>query len=216
MESRRVAVLGGTFDPIHRAHTSVLDQVVRLLGAAEGRLVPSATPPHRGAAHAPAAVRLEMARAAAASVPGLVVDDIEIVRGGKSYTVDTVEAWAQRAPGDEIHLVLGADAARLIGKWHRSADLLATARFVIINRGGDSLDVAAARALGFSPERTRLLHVLSLPISATDVRHRLAAGEPVEDLLDPGVLDIIRREGLYGTARAAGSQTGPRAIMGPG
>lgn len=201
---RCVAVLGGTFDPIHAGHLAILDQVRRAVGADEAWLLPTATPPHRRPTHASAADRLAMAQAAAADLHGVRVVDTEIRRDGLSYTIDTLDELERDHPGVAIWFTLGADAAREIGTWHRAAELLARARFVVVNRTGvPPVTEEEARGLGFDPERTRLIHVASPPVSATEIRRRVAAGEEVEGMVPPAVAVIISQRGLYVRAESA-------------
>ena len=195
---RRVAVLGGTFDPIHRGHLAIAEQVGRELGAAEIWLVPTSVPPHRGPASASPQDRLDMVAAAAAEHPGMRVLDLELRRDGPSYTVDTLaelEAWR---PDAEIWLILGADAAREFPNWHRREALERNARFVLVNRTGvRGLDAAEAARLGFEPSRTRICQVTSPEISATEVRHRARVGEGLDELVPEAVAAIIVDRGLY-------------------
>lgn len=193
-----VAVLGGTFDPIHVGHVAVLEQVRRAVDADEGWLLPTATPPHRRPTHASAADRLAMARAAAAGHRGVRVVDVEVGRGGLSYTIDTVDELARLHPQTTVWFILGADAAREVHTWHRASELLARAHFAVVNRTGVApLDDAEVRALGFDPARTVLLHVVSPPVSATEIRRRAAAGESLAGLVPEGVAELIAARGLY-------------------
>jgi len=195
---RCAVVLGGTFDPIHAGHLAILDQVRRAVGAGEALLIPTATPPHRRPTHAGPADRLAMTEAAAAGLPGVRVLDLEIRRDGLSYTIDTLDELERLHPGVDIWFTAGADAAREVRAWHRAPELLARARFVLVNRSGvPPIDEAEARALGFDPERTRLVRVESPPVSATEIRRRVAAGEPLDDLVPPAVARLIAARGLY-------------------
>lgn len=199
---RPVVVLGGTFDPIHAGHLAILDQVRRAAGAVEAWLIPTARPPHRRPTHASAEDRLAMTRAAAAGLPGVRVLDVEIRRPGLSYTVDTLEELERLDPDVVPWLTLGADAAREVATWHRAAELLARAHVVVVNRSGvPPLDETEAARLGFDPRRTRLIHVDSPPISATEIRARVAAGQPIDGLVPPAVAAIIAARGLYVSAR---------------
>ena len=117
-----IALLGGTFDPVHYGHLRFADAVRRELGLHDVRLVPSALPPHREPAHARAADRLAMLDLAVREFPGLVVDAREIVRGGRSYTVDTLEALRREHPATPLVLLVGADAFRGLPAWHRWRD----------------------------------------------------------------------------------------------
>ena len=202
MSVRRVVALGGTFDPIHAGHLAILLQVRAALGAGEAWLLPTALPPHRRPAHAPAADRLALTEAAAAAEEGVRVLDVEMRRPGPSYTIDTLDELERLHPGVEVWFLLGADAARDIRHWHRAAELLARARFVLVNRSGvPALDDAEARALGFDPQRTRVLHVDSPAVSATEVRRRVVAGESITGMVPPQVERMIAARGLYRAPR---------------
>jgi nicotinate-nucleotide adenylyltransferase len=196
---RRAVVLGGTFDPIHAGHLGILEQVRRAVGADEAWLLPTGEPPHRRPAHASAEDRLAMTEAAAQGHPGMRVLDVEARRPGPSYTVDTFGELERSYPRTEIWLTLGADAARDVPHWHRVEDLLERARFVLVNRTRvPQLDEAEMRTLGFDPARTRLIHVDSPPVSATEIRRRFAAGESVDDMVPSPVAAFIRTNRLYG------------------
>jgi nicotinate-nucleotide adenylyltransferase len=195
---RCVAVLGGTFDPVHAGHLAVLDQVRSSVDADEAWLLPTNLPGHRRPAGASVEDRLAMVRAAAEGHAGVRVADLEARRPGPSYTVDTLDELERAFPEVQFWLVLGADAARDIAAWHRAAEVLARARFVLVNRTGvPQLEEEEARALGFDPERTRLIHVSSPPVSATEIRRRVAAGQPIEGMVAPAVARFIAERGLY-------------------
>ena len=195
---RCVAVLGGTFDPIHAGHLAILEQVRRSVDADEAWLLPTNLPGHRRPARASVEDRVAMVEAAAAGRTGVRAVDLEARRQGPSYTIDTLDELERVHPGVQFWLVLGADAARDIAAWHRADEVLARARFVLVNRTGvPPLTEAEARALGFDPERTRLIHVDSPPVSATEIRRRVAAGRSVEGMVAPAVARIIAERGLY-------------------
>ena len=198
---RRVVLLGGTFDPLHSGHLAVADQVAAALGAEAIWLIPTNLPPHRPAPEAGVDDRLAMVGAAAQARPDLVVIDAEARRPGVSYTVDTLEALAQQHGAVEMWFLLGADAAREIGSWRASAQLLAANCFAIVNREGvDEMTEAEAARLGFDPVRTRLLRVDSPPISATDIRRRVRAGRSIAGLVPDSVASVIAARGLYRAA----------------
>ena len=199
MSSPRVAVLGGTFDPFHRGHLAVAGQVRAALGAVACWIVPAGVPPLRDAPVAGLDARLAMARAACTGHDGLEVLDAEAARvPAVSYTVDTMADLAAAHPDLELWTVLGADAARSIGRWERAERLLAEQRFALVNRAGEArIDQAEARALGFPPDRSRLIEIASPDVSATAVRRALARGETAADLTGPAVAAVIARLHLY-------------------
>jgi len=193
-----VVVFGGTFDPVHIGHLSTAEQVLERIGADEVWFVPAAQPPQRPPAVAPAEARLAMLRAATANRPGLRVLDDEVRRGGVSHTADTMDLLHRAHRQSELSILFGADAARTIAAWPRAADLLARERFIIMNRSGvKSLDAREAEQLGYDPARTMLIQVDSPPVSASEVRRRVAAGESLDGLVPPPVAALIDERGLY-------------------
>ncbi len=208
-ERQRVAILGGTFDPVHNGHLALLLGARDALNAVEGWLLPAGRPNLREQATASAADRRDMLAAAIAGTPGLLVMDIELRRRGHSFTVDTDEALRAQHPELDLWWILGADAVRRIREWHRMEDLLARARFAIVQRAGTPpIDVAELHALGLHPRRTRLLPLTPPHVGATQVRARLAAGASIEELVPAPVAALIADRGLYGTAAGAHNAAG--------
>jgi nicotinate-nucleotide adenylyltransferase len=200
-ESRRVAVLGGTFDPVHLAHIALATGARDAIGAHEAWLVPARSPALRDEPVAPPHLRLAMLETAVRATPGLRVVDVEFRRPGTSYTIDTLDALRGTHPADEPWWVVGADAARHIHEWHRSDDLLAMLRLVVVQRAGSPyFDNAQARALGLDPERTVVLDLTPPEISASEVRRRVARGDSITGLVPRAVADIISASGLYRSA----------------
>jgi nicotinate-nucleotide adenylyltransferase len=202
-EPRRIAVLGGTFDPVHAGHLAIVTAVREAIGASEAWLLPARTPALRGEPVAPGGLRLAMLEAAARGLPGVRVVDLELRRPGVSYTIDTLAALATADPDAQPWWILGADAARQIREWHRSAELLDTIHVAVVQRvGAPPFDQAEARTLGLVDARTRVLDIWPPAVSASEVRARVAAGESVAGLVTAPVADIIAASGLYRTTPA--------------
>lgn len=203
MTGRRIAVLGGTFDPFHLGHLAVAEQARLALLADECWIVPAAVPPLRDAARARYEDRLAVCAAALAGRKDLRAVDSERDRGGVSYTFDVMERLAAAHPDAELWTVIGADAVRRLPEWDRAADLVATGRFCIVNRSGaPRIAWAEAVELGLPPERTRLVEIDSPDISATEVRRRVAAGEEVASLVGEAAARVIEERGLYRSSAA--------------
>jgi nicotinate-nucleotide adenylyltransferase len=198
MPPARIAVFGGTFDPFHLGHLAVAVQARQGILAEETWIVPAGLPPLRGLVHASAPERLALCQVATAEVARLRVLDLELRRPGPSYTIDTMRDLGVAHPDRELWVVLGADAARQMPEWHGAAELLAAFHFVLVNRAGERLiHQPEALALGFRPPRTRIVPIESPDVSATEIRRRARAGEPLAGLVSPAVERLIVERGLY-------------------
>jgi nicotinate-nucleotide adenylyltransferase len=198
-------VLGGTFDPVHRGHIHAAEQLLKGAALEEVWLMPNAHPPHRPVEpDASPPERLKMLELAVAGRPGLMVSDLEVRRGGPSFTIDTLEELRRTYPEKSFAWLLGSDQAREIRSWQRAADLLASGRFIVFNRPSAEIDPTDLARLGFSPQRTSFVQIQPLPIAAHEVRVRLARGLPVSDMLPDQVSEYIRSHGLYRSEKRMG------------
>jgi nicotinate-nucleotide adenylyltransferase len=201
VSSGRTGILGGTFDPVHLGHLAVARQSRDHLGLEGVLLMPSSQPPHRPEPAAGAEERLEMVRLATEGLPGLAADDAEVRRGGVSYTVDTLRQLRRERPERELVLLLGSDAAGDFGTWHEAPAIRELAAIAVFNRSGSpALDPGFLAAAGL-PSDAAVFEVESPPVSATEIRRRLASGEDVEGMLPASVLGYIRERGLYGAGQ---------------
>jgi nicotinate-nucleotide adenylyltransferase len=202
-EPRRVAVLGGTFDPVHTGHLALLAAVRESIGADEAWLVPARQAALRAEPVAPAQLRLAMLETAVRDLAGVRILDLELRRPGISYTIDTLHALATAHPAVQPWWILGADAARHLPEWHRSSEVLERIHVVVVQRVGTRrFDEAEALALGLDPLRTTVLDLTPPAVSASEVRRRVAAGEALDGLVPAAVAHIIAASGLYRTAPA--------------
>jgi nicotinate-nucleotide adenylyltransferase len=184
----RVGVLGGTFDPIHLGHLAAARAAVECARLDRVLLVPSAVPPHRRRAVATAEQRLEMSRLAVEEEERLEVSDVEVKRGGISYTVDTLRELKRRRPEDDLFLILGWDAAKLLSTWRQPNEVRRLASLVIVTRPGSG---APTEAAGIVCERP------TPDISGSALRRALATGQGVENMLPQAVAGYIAKHGLY-------------------
>lgn len=161
-------------------------------------LVPAGEPPHRPGAHASPADRLAMCRLALGGIDGAAVSDIEVRRPGRSYTIDTLRELAADNPGDELHLVLGWDAARLLPTWRQPQEVLALAPLVVLPRPGMPLPGPGDLAAAGIPEDRVVVCTGSTPaINATDLRRRIARGAALDGLVPEAVERYIQIHNLY-------------------
>lgn len=190
--TKRVGLLGGTFDPPHVGHLVVADQVLDRLGLDEVWLMVSNSPWQKSGTRTitPAATRLELVAAAVGDAPGLVASGIELEIGGPSYTSVTLEVLEGRHPGTEWLVVVGADAAAGLDTWHRAEELRRDRCFVVVNRPGAPENL---------PEGWNCLPVEIPPIalSSTELRTMVEAGRSIRHLCPERVVQAIGDLGLY-------------------
>lgn len=195
----RVGALGGTFDPLHRAHLHLADAAAAALELDRLILIPAGDPwRKRGREITAAQHRLAMTRAAAAGRGGgLEVSDIEVRRDGPTYTLDTVRELRDRG-ASQLWWIMGADAVLDLPHWHRANEILTCARIAAVVRPGAELDRRQLDRL--IPGLGRWLDWIPMEpieLSATAVRERLRCGCDVAADLPPAVLEYIREHGLY-------------------
>lgn len=189
----RVGLLGGTFDPPHIGHLAAAVNARHQLGLDQVILVPAGDPWQKRGTRAvtPGTLRLELTEAAAGGLEGIVTSAIEVERPGPSYTIETVEELERRWPGVELTLVVGRDAAAGLATWERHDELLDRVRVAVVDRPGPRLPLPD---LG---EDARWVDIPLLDVSSTDLRRRVAAGEPIDVLVPGAVVALVRRHGLY-------------------
>ncbi|HLU26658.1 MAG TPA: nicotinate-nucleotide adenylyltransferase [Longimicrobiales bacterium] len=187
----RIGLLGGTFDPPHIGHLIVAQDAWSALKLDRVVFVPAAVPPHKaGRVEASAELRLEMLRAACGDDPRFAIDDLELRRPGPSYSVDTVREYRHRYPEATLYLLIGVDQYTQFDTWREPDTIRSMATVVVLSRSGEPARPSGAGAdVG--------LEVTRIDVSATEIRRRVAAGEPIRYLVPDGVRSIIEREGLY-------------------
>ena len=184
----KIGILGGTFDPIHLGHLAAAEAAIECADLDRVVLIPTGVPPHRSPAVAGADDRLEMTRLATAGDPRLEVSDRELRRKGASYTVDTLRELRQVHPDDELFLILGWDAAKLLPTWHEPEEVRRLARVLIVTRPGSGKPEATSEIVCERP---------TPDISGSALRRAIARGENVDDRLPAAVADYIANHGLY-------------------
>jgi len=182
---KKIAIYGGTFDPIHHGHLILAREASERLQLDSVIFVPAAVSPFKDIPAAPAEVRLEMLQAATANEPGFAIDRLEIDRPPPSYTFDTVESIRARESGAELFYLLGQDNVADLAKWHRFDDLKKLVRFVVLDRTGDETD------------HPYLIVHRKIDISATEIRNRVASHRSIRYLVPDSVNEIIQTRRLY-------------------
>jgi nicotinate-nucleotide adenylyltransferase len=183
----RLALFGGTFDPIHNAHLTVAREAADQFQLQQVWFVPAAHPPHKsdhtGAGYED---RLRMTELACQADPRFAASRLE-AGDQKSYSVDTIARV--RATGEQPYFIIGADAFAEITTWHRWRDLLQLTEFIVVTRPGHQYAAPPGA-------RVHRLDTVALPVSSSEIRRQLAAGA-VPPELPPSVARYIAEKGLY-------------------
>lgn len=201
----RLAVFGGTFNPVHMGHLWLAGTVLRQNLADEVLFVPAGVPPHKPVAEITAGThRLEMLRAALAAWPAFSVSDIELQNPEQlSYTYDTLHVMTRAFPDHSLTFLMGLDCLHDLASWHRAQELVSQFNFIIIPRPGVTAPnfVDLADVFGGKNARKLLASVVEIPplaISASEVRMVCASGKVPVGLVSEPVWAYIQEHGLYG------------------
>jgi nicotinate-nucleotide adenylyltransferase len=199
-----IGILGGTFNPPHVGHLVMLQEARWQLGLDRIVLIPVAHPPHKEAPDDPGAdVRLELCRLATTGEDAVDVCDLEVRRGGASYTVDTLRALHDRTPEHVLTFIVGGDMAYSLSSWREPEAVLNLARLAVAERDGLRREDIARRLEPLHPgDRVRFFDMPRIDLSSSAIRERVAAGRPIRHLVPDAVAEAIRSRGLY--RRAAG------------
>ncbi|MEO8659108.1 MAG: nicotinate-nucleotide adenylyltransferase [Bryobacteraceae bacterium] len=185
----RLAIFGGTFDPIHNAHLIVGREAAAHFSLDKVLFVTASQPPHKSGTGTSFDDRMAMVELACAGEPHFEASRIE-AGNRKSYSFDTIErVKAKLALDDRLFFLIGADAFAEIGTWYRALQVIESVEFIVVTRPGHTYATP-------SGARVHRLNTLALPVSSSEIREKLAAGEPVHEL-PPPVLDYIHERGLY-------------------
>jgi nicotinate-nucleotide adenylyltransferase len=188
----KTGLFGGSFDPVHLGHLLVAQAAVEELGLDKLFFIPAAQSPFKpDEKPAPATVRLQLLRLALAGKTNCEIDEQEIRRGGVSYSIETLRDYAKRFPQAQLFYLIGADNVAKLNEWREADELAALAEFVAIPRPGET------PANFPKPFRGRILKGFPIEISSSQIRERVKAGLPVENLVPPFVAEAIRAAQLY-------------------
>lgn len=202
--SPRVAVFGGTFDPIHIGHLAAVQDAADALGFDHVLFVPNSRPPHKAQAPVSAADdRVAMVRLSLADAPNFALSLVEIERDGPSYTLDTMRILRARFDSDtELSFLTGCDALAQLSTWHEPQQLLDEFRVVIMDRPTRSEVpwTVVEERFPHIRRQVEIVHVAQLEISGEDIRRRVLTGRSIRYYVIPAVERYIRDQGLYQTA----------------
>jgi nicotinate-nucleotide adenylyltransferase len=207
MTQRRIGLMGGTFDPIHHGHLVAAEEARWQYDLDTVLFIPTGQPWQKPVGVSPAEDRYRMTVIATASNPAFAVSRIEIEQPGPTYTVDTLRRLrADLGEDARLFFITGADAVLHILTWKDRDEVLALAEFIAATRPGYDLDRLTER-LPVARERLHPLEIPMLAISSTELRARVARGQPIQYLVPDGVAKYVADRGLYRAAQAATSGT---------
>ncbi len=196
---RRIGIFGGAFDPPHAAHIALVRAAVTDLNLDEMRVIPTGNAWHKARPLSPASHRLAMARLAFGELPRVVVDARETERAGPSYTIDTLTELQALWPDAELFLFLGEDQARALPSWRAWQQILQLAIIYVAERGDWRRSKPGFMAPKLYESRFRHLTMPPIPVSATDIRARVAARQDPLPLVSQSVAHYIDHHHLYQT-----------------
>jgi nicotinate-nucleotide adenylyltransferase len=194
-----LGILGGTFNPPHVGHLVMVQEALAQLDLDRVVLMPVAQPPHKEALSDPgAAVRLELCELATAAAEDVTVSDLEIERGGASYTVDTLRALHDRVPEHALTFIVGGDMAHSLPVWKEPEAVLGLARLAVAERDGlRREDIAHRLEPLHSGDRVVFFDMPRIDVSSSAIRARVAEGRPIRYLVPDPVVEAIRERRLY-------------------
>jgi nicotinate-nucleotide adenylyltransferase len=202
---KRIGIWGGTFDPAHIGHLLIAERAREQLQLDQVRWIPAAVAPHVELKDATEAKhRLAMVQLAISGNAGFVCDDRELNRGGKSYTIDTLQEFHRELPDTELVLLIGADSLREFSKWREPAAICQAASVVVVARGGQpEPDLSLLSAFLPQPKnidqlrKDNLLQMPQMELSSTEIRSRVASGKSIRYMVPAAVEAYIVEHGLF-------------------
>jgi nicotinate-nucleotide adenylyltransferase len=190
--SQKIGLYGGSFDPVHLGHLLVAQAACEEVGLDRLFFIPAARSPFKpDISPTSGAERLRLLRMALAGKTHYEVDDLEVKRGGMSYTIDTAWEYARRFPGAKLYYLIGADHVASLGQWREAKDLAMLMEFVAIPRPGQEEGAFAA------PFKGRTLKGFPFGVSSSEIRARVKAGKAIDHLVASAVAEAIRNYHLY-------------------
>lgn len=199
----RIGIYGGTFSPVHSGHLLAAREFLQGMKLDKLLIIPAAQPPHKEMQTPVSANdRLEMCRLAFGDMENVEISDIEISRGGKSFTVDTVTDLRKNHPYDEFFLLVGTDMMLTFDLWYRYRDILSLCTLVYVRRETDiELDRKISEKISFLEKQTdtKIRHIKLDPveISSSELRQMILSGEDTGDLIPEKVKNFILEKGIY-------------------
>lgn len=196
---QKIAIFGGTFNPVHNGHIHLANEFSKIIGAKKILLIPTYVPPHKQVPElASAADRLAMCRLAAQTAL-FEVSDIEIRRGGSSYTSDTLRELKRIYPNSELYLIMGEDMFLTLEEWHEPQVIYSLATMCAAPRGKSGCEALLryAEKLRRKGANAVISDIDYLPVSSTMIRSAIKSGGSISKYVPKPVADYIYEKHLY-------------------
>jgi len=197
---KSLAILGGTFDPIHNGHLYVCDQVLKKCNIEYLALLPAKRPPHKNENEiSHISHRVAMVELAAIDNPTLIVLDIDL-REGRSYSVDTLKILKELLPNTRIYLIMGGDSLMYVEQWYKSHELFKLATIPVVYRPGDEIETLTTMAAYLTKQYgadIMLIECEGMDISSSEIRDMVKNNMNIEDFVPQKVSQYIAKENLY-------------------
>ncbi len=200
--TKSILLYGGSFDPIHNGHIHIAREVYDQLDVDKVIFLPAGLPPHKVDRNmTPPMQRYEMVKLALEFEPAFSVSDYEVTMDGPSFTAHTLRYFRSQFTGCRIFWLIGGDSFSQLAKWYKPDQIVDICTVVTVKRPGFELDIEPLKAKLTVEQIDKLLaHVIDIPLtdeSSTEVRRRVAAGEPIDDMVPKSVAEYIERNYLY-------------------
>lgn len=192
-------MFGGSFDPVHNDHVGICETMIKEAELDKVVVFPAACSPFKNNTQADDIHRLNMCKLAFSSFDKVEVCDFEINKGGKSYTIDTLNFLKEKYPAAKLYLIVGADAFLTLSNWYKADEIFSLAHILTVVRDDTDYESLELKAKEYNADCT----LISTPIgflSSTTVRKALAKKQNVSECLSPQVINYIKENGLYGYA----------------
>lgn len=204
---KRIGVIGGSFDPVHVGHLMIAQDALERLNLTEVVFVPAAMAPHKQhVQQVEATHRLTMLQMAVETDGHFSVSDMEIDRGGVSYTVDTLDAFKILYGDHDLYLIVGSDTLVDLHTWYKIDRILELCKIATLLRPGEDFDSGMAEKIDLPTESKRellknVIHAHQIEVSSTEIRQRVSRGVSIRYLVPDRVAHYIKEQGLYKNGR---------------